>query len=724
MARPLVIAVLALLAVAAPAAAMPHTTAERTIQDCNDDRLLEFAPGEPHTLGGDTRGGGSGEGCAPDRTGERPLRLPETASLLNFLQLSDFQIVDEESPGRVEFLDGSQRAPFLNPFSAAHRPQESLTTQVTESMVRQVRNTTSPVTGARLDMAILTGDNADSQQYNETRWFIDILDGTVGPENPDPEMEDPAADPDDPAPARRDRKIDPNSGIPQPGCEATPGSIYDGVRNSGRPGFDDGYYEPDASGSHPTDPTTVYDGDGYSPNRVDNARDTGREVRVRDFPGLFEDANEPFEALGLGLPWYSAFGNHDALVQGNSQEAYFGPGMTAVAPFTEKYDEVFHAIVTGCVKVEQLTPAQLAVVQAARDATGDRGELAAANAILEQACATTTGAEACRTAVPGPGVEIVPPDPRRCYLAKDDGGTMHAPGPCQTGSWIGQHFRTAGAPVGHGFAPNAAEHCGLYERQDDCRAALTQEERGAGLGRPLTAVVNHDGYYSFRPRPGFRFVVLDTITDECGLSVCAEGSVDHQQFEWMEDQFRLAGDDEYVMVFAHHTLRTTRSPNTDATESPVHYGQRADQENLANPSNPATTRTLEEAFCDAPNLLAYVTGHEHANAVRSHRCQGATSFPEVSTAAHIDYPQQSRMIEIVDIGGEMSLVLTILDHASPPRPAGRQDTAPAGDDVLRLGSIARELAYNDYQGQDAAARGSRSDRNVVLPLHRPPPAAD
>ena len=37
----------------------------------------------------------------------------------------------------------------------------------------------------------------------------------------------------------------------------------------------------------------------------------------------------------------------------------------------------------------------------------------------------------------------------------------------------------------------------------------------------------------------------------------------------------------------------------------------------------------------------------------------------------------------------------------------------------RLSSIARELAYNDYQGS-RSARGERQDRNVILPTERPP----
>jgi hypothetical protein len=123
-----------------------------------------------------------------------------------------------------------------------------------------------------------------------------------------------------------------------------------------------------------------------------------------------------------------------------------------------------------------------------------------------------------------------------------------------------------------------------------------------------------------------------------------------------------------------------------------------------------------------------VDGHEHENYVLAHRCedpgQGPNPYWEISTAAHIDWPQQSRTIEVVKSGDEMLLVLTILDHDGPANPGGptapQQDQGQAGNSVLRLGSIGRELAYNDYQGS-RGARGERQDRNVILPLDPPSP---
>ncbi|MDQ4125145.1 MAG: hypothetical protein M3134_06045, partial [Actinomycetota bacterium] len=690
-------------------------TADRTIQDCDDDLLLEFAPGEPH--GADERGGGPGPGCPPDHRGARPLRLPQTASLLHFLQLTDFQMIDEESPARVEFLDGTQRSPFFNPFAAAYRPQDSLTTQITESSVRQARNTTSPVTGATLDFTLLTGDNADSQQFNETRWFIDVLDGTTGAGNPDPEMENP---PD----GDRDRKIVPDSGIPVPGCEATPGTIYDGVRDTGEPGFDDGYYEPDGSGS-------FADGDGYSPDRVRNAAETfGRDVRLRDFPGLFERANEPFEAVGLGMPWYSAFGNHDALVQGNSPEAYFGPG-GAFPPGSEVVNPAFNEIATGCVKVMQMTASQLADVLALTKDLED-GDLTPEEIAEKQGEIQRIGNEALEQAQTDPAgflagggsFEIVPPDPRRCHVAKDDPSLAGDDTPCQTGSWIHQHFRTTGSPVGHGFAPSLPDDCNRYGPEEAACREAAEDMVGVDVGRPHEAVLNHDGYYSFVPKPGFRFIALDTITDECGNEFCAEGSVDEAQFDWLRRQLvAAAGEHERVIVFAHHTLRTTRWPNPDPTEQDVHYGQRFDRRG-GQPQNPATTETLEELFCKNPAVIAYVSGHEHENFVEEHTCPEDTPHPtpgpgqfyEISTAAHVDFPQQSRLIDITDnCDGTLSIFGTMVDHAGPTNPGSAATADPS-----KLASISRELSYFEHQSGRESSRGGEEDRNLELLVKAPP----
>src|SRR5687768_9645884 len=159
-------AVLAALLLAAPAAA--DTTLDRTISPAGSGAFeaLTAAPGERHVL---RRGGG----VTPVRG-----RARRRTSLLNFAQLTDPQIADEMSPARVDFVD-----PAGGEVRSAHRPQEAMGLQVLDQVVRSINaNPRSPVRQgdgrrAPLRLAIATGDMADNQQLNETRWFRDVLDG-------------------------------------------------------------------------------------------------------------------------------------------------------------------------------------------------------------------------------------------------------------------------------------------------------------------------------------------------------------------------------------------------------------------------------------------------------------------------------------------------------------------------------------------------------------------
>ena len=133
------------------------TTLQRSIRAAGDDVDLEYGPGITHvtrTLEWKDPGG-------PGR------------ALIGFKQLSDVHVVDEESPARVEWLDGCE-----TPFSAAYRVHEALSLQIGESMLRQlapIKN--GPATGVPLDFTVSTGDNVDNNQENETEWFIKLLNG-------------------------------------------------------------------------------------------------------------------------------------------------------------------------------------------------------------------------------------------------------------------------------------------------------------------------------------------------------------------------------------------------------------------------------------------------------------------------------------------------------------------------------------------------------------------
>jgi len=137
---------------------------------------------------------------------------------------------------------------------------------------------------------------------------------------------------------------------------------------------------------------------------------------------------------------------------------------------------------------------------------------------------------------------------------------------------------------------------------------------------------------------------------------------------------------------------------------------------------------LRDLFLRFPNVVAYVAGHTHRNDlspwVRRDRRGG---FWEINTASHADWPQQSRLIDMVDNrDGTLSLFGTILDSRapiSPPTPGATPQQVSAFS-TANLASISRVLSFNDPQRDGTTpgtsdGAGEKNDRNAEMILRDP-----
>ena len=529
-------------------------------------------------------------------------------------------------PARVEFLDTTQRAPGAQPVLGRLPPAgvaDHADHRGDGAPGAQHRRRRSPASA--LDLTILTGDNADSQQYNETRWFIDILDGTGG------------------LAERRSTRTRASTTVrvrrAPLGRRYGQRLVYDGVRGGGRP--DTGYYEPDASGGRGRRRLLA------RPRRATAPRSgTARDVTVRDFPGLFERAQEPFEAVGLGMPWYSAFGNHDALVQGNSPEAYVGPGGSAATRHGDR---------------------QPGLRRARRAAASSRRKLPS-GVTPEQFVDDPRGEPRSRSRADG-----VPPDDAP-LLPRQGRAERRALTPCDSAAGSSSTAVTTGTPVGHGFEPFTVD-------------GQTGVGRPPGGASPTTTATTPS-------RPGQACASsCSTRSPTSAASIVLLEGLGRRQRSSSGSTSSCDSGRQYVLVFSHHTLETTDQPSTDArprAADPLRgsrAGLAAGQSSRSRSSS-AATRTSSRTWTATSTRTRSSSARARGPGGRGP--PQPSSFWEVTTAAHIDWPQQSRTIELVENEDEtISLVLTILDHDGAAEPGrstvGGGRLGASGESVLRLG---------------------------------------
>jgi len=95
-------------------------------------------------------------------------------TLLTFFSMSDIHIVDKESPAQAIYGAFASPAGFGETNTSAYSPIMLSTTQVLDAAVQTINVLHSQKS---FDFGISLGDDANSTQYNELRWFIDVMDG-------------------------------------------------------------------------------------------------------------------------------------------------------------------------------------------------------------------------------------------------------------------------------------------------------------------------------------------------------------------------------------------------------------------------------------------------------------------------------------------------------------------------------------------------------------------
>lgn len=247
------------------------------------------------------------------------------------------------------------------------------------------------------------------------------------------------------------------------------------------------------------------------------------------------------------------------------------------------------------------------------------------------------------------------------------------------------------------------DHMEIVEVTADPRRALVAMQdwvnvhTNCGHDHGLDAEQPETSYWYRNIGSDLRLIALDTVNRFGGW----QGCIHREQFDWLS-HILDESKNKYVVLTSHHPLENL-------------FNSYAPEEESAPALEEEVARLLEQH----PNIILWFAGHVHDHKISQRKnSNGSHGFWEIRTASHIDWPQQSRVIEIIKSNnGKIAIGTVIFDHAGPLTFNGTADELA---DPVALAGFSRLLAANDWQRQNGGPfalelmEGQPEDRNIWL----------
>ena len=194
-----------------------------------------------------------------------------------------------------------------------------------------------------------------------------------------------------------------------------------------------------------------------------------------------------------------------------------------------------------------------------------------------------------------------------------------------------------------------------------------------------------------------RLISLDTVNIHGGW----QGSLDEVQFEWLKTMLSDR-EPKYFILLSHHPLHSLINDYT-----PV--GRRI------------AVEELKEELLKHDRIILWLAGHDHDNRIKFIGEEGKYGFWQIMTSSLIDWPQQGRLVEILEDQDQIVIATSLIDHQSPT------DLDAATSDLgnpVNLAGLSRILSANHWQRRKdnefhvELAAGEPTDRNRILWLNK------